>query len=1333
MEFAISAIWVLALLGGASGVHGDEGRDRVQQLIQHADTYYWFGLAEQGNIEAFQKGITLLDEAERRLVSGTVPDSTAVASRREIAGLREDFLGQMDVSHDTLYGLFPLVRLLAPSLFVDSFATGTFELVDDPDVIAATQAAMALVQSVFGKWNTKAQLDVVFGSTPRNPSLENEVLYVFNTSSRFFVHNYREVSAALTPQHLRGFQALSPEPGAVQDLLTELGLNEVLVVTIRKLDSVDGDRLYRLDGMLYRQGQDRPIHRFFHYGFCRDRRSQLGYIVAWNLVLLAAAIATFLIHEWWRLRERFQVLPALWVVVAGFLLGRVSPWIELPVLRPFAPLPETLAVLSFWWPCLIGIALFSLPVVALRFVCLRIKSLLYDGGTAGSALEMKGRMGAVAAVIGFGVCGYLAGPAHLALQADALSLLPALLLMAAATTWILGRSLEGQGYLPEVAGVSTVILLGVLGAAYSHGVPQSMWTGAGIAVVLLAIQTSLSEKTVRPVTALAPDEAPRQSPGDLEDLLNLTIEPPYVPLGPYAEVVALSGPLVDGVNVRVALVGPGGVGKTATSLAVLRKLDSSARDEGKELTVILGCCPEPLSEEAPRPYAVFREALSGVFGTAVFGDQDRLAAKIDNMVGGLFETVVPFLGLLCPPTEAAVNAPQSREEIFASVAHAIRGLATRRHVVLLVDDCQWIDEGSLDLLRHLLVTFPAGERNGVGFVIVARDSRDLEALGLNESVVSLDSPTPADRTDILVKSLGLDLASAEAIVERIGGLGGDKGELYWLFQVIQSLARSEQLCVGSDGFELVAPIEAIEALPVREDMRSEVERRMARIPAHRTILECAACLGRRFSANVLARSLNVARLELLRDLDEIERETGFIYDVKEHDDVYEFHSPFVLDEIKKSLNIRGRGPGADDVPQIVREYHACIARSLKEELKSDSRLLFDVASHFYAAGKSHAEEGAEHCVAAARAARSSFDFAACRKFLEMGRECNEAGAGHLDIEAEEVLVACAEAHVTNEGSREAAERGLRYMAGHDREKGKVEGLRAEVAIAVCRACYEAGRSDPYFSDEAVRLGRWLVENARSATDVAEGHHFVGLASMGDALAKRQVRLETALEVLTVLPDDDLAGQALASQIKNSLAGIVAEGSQGMAEGLYRESIETKERIGDIPGLARSYNGLGRLLLSREPGDIPGARDCFQKSLAAAEKIADVKGQTMCNSSLGDCALAGIDGLQAGVERQESLGSAAQLYKTAIPFAQDLGDKLYAHAGLLESRALQGGAQALNETAENLLSLLEDADLKQGCGAGIWRLGKALEVCRGVTDATWIESLARVVESSREEG
>ena len=205
----------------------------VTKNITHADTYYRLGMSEQGNMDVYGKGIAHLYtatkilglakldlEVERSLLElikeisespyfkakyvNHAHDSTeynvskiTVAEQKKnlllISALFQDINEQADISHDKFYGVFPLVRLLRPSLFQDQSANRSYELVDDPGIIAGTSAARNLVDSILNRWGLIPQFDVIFLSQPNSPQLENEILSEFCTSPKFFVHSYKEL------------------------------------------------------------------------------------------------------------------------------------------------------------------------------------------------------------------------------------------------------------------------------------------------------------------------------------------------------------------------------------------------------------------------------------------------------------------------------------------------------------------------------------------------------------------------------------------------------------------------------------------------------------------------------------------------------------------------------------------------------------------------------------------------------------------------------------------------------------------------------------------------------------------------------------------------------------------------------------------------------------------------------------------------------------------------------------------------------------------------------------------------------------------------------------
>ena len=172
------------------------------------------------------------------------------------------------------------------------------------------------------------------------------------------------------------------------------------------------------------------------------------------------------------------------------------------------------------------------------------------------------------------------------------------------------------------------------------------------------------------------------------------------------------------------------------------------------------------------------------------------------------------------------------------------------------------------------------------------------------------------------------------------------------------LARSGAFVRAEEGFAWANGVWPADfAIPAH--MQAAIQEQWERASQYRAVLACAACGcdGREFHVSVLADALRRTCLDLLTVLDEIERTTGMVHDVRDRDDVYAFHSSFLLEVIRGQLGIAGHGARKADVPQIVREYHARLALALEAAMKTSQNKLYEVANHFYAAGARLCGEG----------------------------------------------------------------------------------------------------------------------------------------------------------------------------------------------------------------------------------------------------------------------------------------------------------------------------------------------------------------------------------------
>lgn len=336
------------------------------------ESYYWIGLEDKGNSDLFLNALNKIKQLEK--------ENSEENIQIKLNGLKEDILQQLDMSSDTLYGVFPLTRFFNNNFFTDANAFGTFELFDDHNVIASNRGVESLLKTLQEK--ERKQLDVIFSSQPLNYALENEALYLFNQSPQFFVHNQKEVNDAFTKNNLNMDEILKFKSGNLnqshlKSLFNSFDTNDLLIVDIEKNKSFSGDAFYVIKGSYYKAGFDKPIKIYRNMGFSRDRSDLLSPIIFLNSALfLLAVFISVLIYRQKTNYNPNKNLEFVSVVSLSFIVSRIIPFIILPVLNTFitVPEPESLAILSFWYVLFVSIIYLYFPLIIIHSLKIKFKS-----------------------------------------------------------------------------------------------------------------------------------------------------------------------------------------------------------------------------------------------------------------------------------------------------------------------------------------------------------------------------------------------------------------------------------------------------------------------------------------------------------------------------------------------------------------------------------------------------------------------------------------------------------------------------------------------------------------------------------------------------------------------------------------------------------------------------------------------------------------------------------------------------------------------------------------------------------------------------------------------
>ncbi|MGA7418395.1 MAG: AAA family ATPase [Acidimicrobiales bacterium] len=307
--------------------------------------------------------------------------------------------------------------------------------------------------------------------------------------------------------------------------------------------------------------------------------------------------------------------------------------------------------------------------------------------------------------------------------------------------------------------------------------------------------------------------------------------------------------------------GEAGMGKTT----LLARAAQSAFDQGA--CVLFGHCEEDMAT----PYQLFGEALNHYVTHA---SEQQLLDHVEEH-GGELARLVPALGSRFPdlPASRATDSDTERYVLFAAVVGLLAMISRSQPVVLVLDDLQWADSASLQLLRHL----SAAEQPLRVLVLGSyRNSRLTRSHRLLETLAALRRQPGVSRIDLS----GLDEPGVVSLMEAAAGHSLDDagsslacalcretdGNPFFVTEMLRHLNETGKIYQDESGHWTTVDDLGDAALP--DSVREVICSRVGRLghEAER-VLSAAAVIGRDFDLDVLARTTEVSEDELLDVLD----------------------------------------------------------------------------------------------------------------------------------------------------------------------------------------------------------------------------------------------------------------------------------------------------------------------------------------------------------------------------------------------------------------------------------------------------------------------------------
>jgi DNA-binding SARP family transcriptional activator/tetratricopeptide (TPR) repeat protein len=346
----------------------------------------------------------------------------------------------------------------------------------------------------------------------------------------------------------------------------------------------------------------------------------------------------------------------------------------------------------------------------------------------------------------------------------------------------------------------------------------------------------------------------------------LAVRPTVGVVGRDAEVAAVLDAFkraAAGEGPEVLLVsGEAGLGKTT----VIAEAARVAFDGGA--CVLFGHC----EEDVAAPYQLFGEALGHFVAHTT---QDELVAHVETW-GSELARLVPALSSRLPGLgpSTATDADTERYQLFAAVV-GLLAMTSRAHPILLVlDDLQWADRASLQLLRHLVGTDQAMRLLVLG---TYRDAGMSQSHPLVETLADFHRHGGVARLELT----GLDEAAVVSWMEAAAGHALDDtavrlartlhretdGNPFFVSEVLRHLAETGAIYQDAAIGRWVAAA-TLNATELPASVRAVIGARVGRLgrDAER-VLSVASVIGRDFDIELLARATALPDDALLDTLD----------------------------------------------------------------------------------------------------------------------------------------------------------------------------------------------------------------------------------------------------------------------------------------------------------------------------------------------------------------------------------------------------------------------------------------------------------------------------------
>ena len=629
--------------------------------------------------------------------------------------------------------------------------------------------------------------------------------------------------------------------------------------------------------------------------------------------------------------------------------------------------------------------------------------------------------------------------------------------------------------------------------------------------------------------------------------------------------------------------------------------------------------------------------------------------------------------------------PQDRTRLFDSIAKRAIAISKTNPLIIFLDDLQWMDPSSLDLLQYM-ARISADERIMILGAYRPEDLVDNETPDQTHDLVKLLRKLSREKLYQLIKLRRLNKDQTDRMVNSIFPantftldftdrvFGEAKGNPLFTEEILRELVESSVIFEKDQGWANTQ----VEQIKMPNTIKDVVMRRLGRLGDKKLeMLQYAAACGSEFSSDVLQKALSWEEDDLIEELDDLVK----VRVLKESaaEGRYTFDHEVIREVIYDNMSRLAR-----------RRIHEKIAQALIDLSKGDeASVCFELAHHF----------------------ANTRDRDQAIKFnLMAGEKAMKSGASAEAIRYLEVALANLEPDVATKP--EARKKQLKVFY----DLGRCHGMMGdwELALSFYGKAIDEAHEVGDRKMEAWALNRvgdeYKLQNefakamdnygmALSLFKVTGDFEGQGAANRGiGQIFWRQAEFEIAIEhfnqAIAIFSKEGMK-KALGATLVDLGNVNKVKGDKEQALEKYTEGLKILEEVGDKFELARVHNNMGSFFLDII-FDYEKALEHFTECLDLAKQTDDARAQGY--------AMAGLCSIFI---QKSDLDRAEEYARAALKIFMKLGEDYMTAAchsrfGIIASK--RGNYQLAVEELTRANDMFKDRNLKYDYGSGLKDLG-----------------------------